>query len=45
VSGLGLCAAYAKQNLRDEMVDHKAYIDKDREDIPEIRNWQWGNPM
>jgi phosphoketolase len=31
--------------LRDDLLDHKAYIAKLREDMPEIRNWQWGDPM
>jgi len=42
VPGLGSRAAYAKQYLRDKLLDHKAYIDKHGQDMPEIRNWQWG---
>jgi xylulose-5-phosphate/fructose-6-phosphate phosphoketolase len=50
VPGLGSRAAYAKQYLRDKLLDHKAYIDKHGEDMPEIRNWKWslaklGNPL
>ncbi len=41
VPSLGSRAAYAKQYLRDKLIDHKAYIDKHGEDMPEIRNWQW----
>jgi xylulose-5-phosphate/fructose-6-phosphate phosphoketolase len=41
VPGLGSRAAYAKQVLRDKLLDHKAYIDKHGEDLPEIRNWKW----
>jgi xylulose-5-phosphate/fructose-6-phosphate phosphoketolase len=42
VPSLGSRAAYAKQYLRDKLLDHKAYIDQRGEDMPEIRNWQWG---
>jgi xylulose-5-phosphate/fructose-6-phosphate phosphoketolase len=41
VPGLGSRAAYVKQYVRDRLLDHKAYIDKHGEDMPEIRNWQW----
>ncbi len=41
VPGLGSRAAYVKQFLRDKLLDHKAYIDKYGEDMPEIRNWKW----
>ena len=44
VPGLGSRAAYAKQFLRDKLLDHKAYIDKHGQDMPEIRNWKWSNP-
>jgi len=41
VPGLGSQAAYAKQYLRDKLLDHKNYIYKHGEDMPEIRNWKW----
>ncbi len=41
VPALGARAAYAKQALRDKLIDHKNYIHKHGEDMPEIRNWQW----
>ncbi len=44
VPGLGSRAAYTKQVLRDKLLDHKAYIHKHGEDMPEIRNWKWSNP-
>ncbi len=34
-------AAYLKQLLRDKLLDHKEYIQKYGEDMPEIRNWKW----
>jgi len=41
VPSLGSRAAYAKQYLRDKLLDHKAYIQKYGEDMPEILNWTW----
>jgi xylulose-5-phosphate/fructose-6-phosphate phosphoketolase len=38
---LGYIAAYAKQALRDKLIEHKAYIRRRGEDMPEIRNWRW----
>ncbi|MDA3868531.1 MAG: phosphoketolase family protein [Gammaproteobacteria bacterium] len=38
---LGSRAAYAKQFLRDKLFDHKTYIEKHGEDMPEIRDWKW----
>ena len=34
--------AYLKQQLHEKLIEHKQYIDKHGEDLPEIRNWQWG---
>jgi xylulose-5-phosphate/fructose-6-phosphate phosphoketolase len=41
VPSLGSRAAHVKQFLRDKLMDHKNYIHKHGEDMPEIRNWQW----
>jgi xylulose-5-phosphate/fructose-6-phosphate phosphoketolase len=43
VPGLGSSAAYVKQLLRDKLLDHKKYIDKYGQDMPEIRNWKWNS--
>ncbi len=41
VPGLGPRAAYAKQFVRDKLLDHKAYIHQYGQDMPEIRKWSW----
>jgi xylulose-5-phosphate/fructose-6-phosphate phosphoketolase len=42
VPGLGVRAAYAKQALRDKLIDHREYICRYGDDMPEIKNWTWG---
>ena len=42
VPGLAPRAAYAKQELRDKLIDHKQYIRRYGDDMPEIKNWTWG---
>ena len=32
-----------KEQLQAKLVEHKQYIDKNGQDLPEIRNWKWGN--
>ena len=39
---LGSRAAYAKQAIRDKLIEHKQYIAKHGEDMPEITDWRWG---
>ena len=34
-------AALAKQRLRVKLIEHKQYITRMGEDMPEIRNWKW----
>jgi xylulose-5-phosphate/fructose-6-phosphate phosphoketolase len=43
VPSLGPRAAYAKQAIRDKLIEHKQYIAQHGEDMPEIRNWKWRN--
>jgi len=31
-----------KQQLKDKLIDHKQYIEKYGQDLPETRNWKWG---
>ncbi|MBS0525074.1 MAG: phosphoketolase family protein [Proteobacteria bacterium] len=41
VPGLGERAAYARQAIRDKLIDHKQYIAKHGDDMPEINGWRW----
>jgi xylulose-5-phosphate/fructose-6-phosphate phosphoketolase len=41
VPKLGYAAAYAKQALRDQLIEHHQYVTKYGIDMPEIRNWKW----
>ena len=43
VPKLGPMAAYAKQAVRDKRIEHKHYIAEHGEDMPEIRDWTWGD--
>ncbi len=38
---LGSVAAYAQQAMRDKLIEHKAYIRRHGDDMPEIKEWQW----
>ncbi len=39
---LGPRAAYAKQAMREKLLEHQRYIATHGEDLPEIRGWRWG---
>ena len=42
VPKLGPRAAYAKQAIRDKLIEHKEYIARYGDDMPEITGWAWG---
>jgi xylulose-5-phosphate/fructose-6-phosphate phosphoketolase len=42
VPKLGPSAAYVKQAIRDKLIEHKHYTREYGEDLPEIREWKWG---
>lgn len=41
VTSLGYTAAYVRQYLRDQLIEHRQYINQHGQDMPAIRNWSW----
>jgi xylulose-5-phosphate/fructose-6-phosphate phosphoketolase len=41
---LGAKGDYLKQMMHDKLIQHKHYIVKHGQDMPEVRNWKWGSP-
>jgi xylulose-5-phosphate/fructose-6-phosphate phosphoketolase len=39
---LGARAAYFKQAIHNKLIEHRQYIEKHGDDMPEIRGWKWG---
>ncbi len=37
--------AHARQMLRNKLVDHKQYIARRGEDMPEVNDWVWPGPQ
>jgi xylulose-5-phosphate/fructose-6-phosphate phosphoketolase len=40
---LGTRAAYAKQAIRDKLLEHERYICEHGDDMPEITGWRWAS--
>jgi xylulose-5-phosphate/fructose-6-phosphate phosphoketolase len=38
---LGAKGDYLKQKMHDKLIEHKQYIVKHGQDLPEVRNWKW----
>src|SRR5262252_4586383 len=45
VPSLGARAAYAKQAIRDKLNEHREYICRHGDDMPEISGWTWGQTV
>jgi len=41
VPGLGYRAAYLRQWVGKKLIEHKAYIARHGDDMPEVRDWKW----
>jgi xylulose-5-phosphate/fructose-6-phosphate phosphoketolase len=42
---LGERCAYLKQEMLDKLINHRAYIDREGIDMPEVLNWRWGGAL
>jgi len=42
VPRLAQVAAHPRDRLRNKLIEHRQYVRTHGEDLPEVRNWQWG---
>jgi xylulose-5-phosphate/fructose-6-phosphate phosphoketolase len=40
----GAAGNYLRDQLRNKLIEHKQYINKNGQDMPEVRNWKWVAP-
>jgi xylulose-5-phosphate/fructose-6-phosphate phosphoketolase len=41
VPKLGERAAYVQQAIREKLIEHRQYVARHGDDMPEVRNWKW----
>ena len=41
VAQLGSTMAYTKRTIRDKLIEHREYIRKHGDDMPDVRDWKW----
>jgi xylulose-5-phosphate/fructose-6-phosphate phosphoketolase len=41
VPTLGYKAAHLRQLMRDKLIEHRQYIERNGQDMPEILEWKW----
>jgi xylulose-5-phosphate/fructose-6-phosphate phosphoketolase len=41
VPKLGERAAYVQQAIREKLIEHRHYVDRHGDDMPEVRDWKW----
>ncbi|MBS0626917.1 MAG: phosphoketolase family protein, partial [Verrucomicrobia bacterium] len=42
---LGSKGTYLKQMMQDKIIEHKLYINKYGQDLPEVRDWRWDSNL